>query len=181
MLTNGKIILAIVVLSISCFVIANALIKTHPVSITIEDATPTVIQVPAVYGEIEVLTLVVTSWIAGISAMYLYFESSKKTLVVPEKPMVTQGHFGSIPKLKDLETINTALKVLREPGKQVLEIIVNKGGEILQKDLYLETNFSKAKISRTLRELENRGIIQRRQYGGTKKIVLSDWMKKGIF
>jgi len=180
LLINGKTILATVVLSISCFVIANALIKTHPVSITIEDGTPTVIQVPAVYGEIEVLTLVVTSWIAGISAMYLYFESSKKTWVVPEKPMATQEHVDSIPKLKDLETINTALKVLREPGKQVLEIIVNKGGEMLQKDLYLETNFSKAKISRTLRELENRNIIQRRQYGGTKKIVLSDWMKKGI-
>jgi hypothetical protein len=156
------------------------LIKTHPVSITIQDGTPTVIQVPAVYGEIEVLTLVVTSWIAGISATYLYFEGSKKTWVLPEKPMANQGISGSIPQLRDLETINTALRVLREPGKQVLEKIVNKGGEMLQKDLYLETNLSRVKISRTLRELENRDIIQRKQYGGTKKIVLSDWMKKGI-
>ena len=51
---------------------------------------------------------------------------------------------------------------------------------MLQKDLYLETGFSKAKISRTLKELELRDIIQRKGYGSTKKIILSDWMKKGI-
>jgi uncharacterized membrane protein len=61
----------------------------------------------------------------------------------------------------------------------ILEVIVNNGGEMLQKDLYLETKFSKAKISRTLRELELRNIIQRKQYGSTKKIMLSDWMKEG--
>lgn len=69
---------------------------------------------------------------------------------------------------------------MRGPRRRVLEIIVNKKGEILQKDLYLETNFSKAKISRTLKELELRNIIQRKQYGSTKKIILSDWMKKDM-
>jgi len=176
---NGKTILATVVLATSCFVIANTLIQSKPISIIIQNGTPIVVQAPAVYGATEVVTLVVTSWIAGLSAMYLYSKGSKKILGVPEKQIVaTQEHAGLTPKLEQLETVNTTLKVLREPGKRILEIIVNNGGEMLQKDLYLETNFSKAKISRTLRELEFRNIIQRRQFGGTKKIMLSDWMKK---
>jgi len=177
---NGRTILAAVIMAVSCFVIANTLIQSRPISITIQDETPIVVQAPAVYGATEVLTLVVTSWMAGVSAMYLYFEGSKKIWVVPQKQtMTTLEPSVTVPKLEQLETVNTALKVLQEPGKRILEVIVNNGGQILQKDLYLETNFSKAKISRTLRELEFRNIIQRKQYGGTKKIVLSDWMRKG--
>jgi len=112
--------------------------------------------------------------------MYLYFKTSKKPLVGLERQMTTLKHIGSSPKLIELETVNTALKVLRGPRRRVLEILVDNGGEILQKDLYLETNFSKAKISRTLRELELRNMIERRQYGSTKKVVLSEWMKKGL-
>jgi uncharacterized membrane protein len=176
---NGKTILAAIIMAISCFIIANTVVQPQPISIKIEDANPIIIQAPAVYGEREVLTVVVASWIAGISTMYLYFESSKKVWAGPriQVPITDQGN--QIPHLQELETINTALKVLREPGKKVLEIIVNKGGDILQKDLCLETDYSRAKISRTLRELEARDIIQRRQYGGTKRIMLSDWMKKG--
>jgi len=175
---NGKVILATIVLGISCFVIANTLVQPQPISIKIEDGTPIVVQAPAVYGEREVLTMIITSWIAGISAMYLYFEGSRKTwqTVGKHTPVVGQG--APLPTLQELETVNTTLKVLREPGKRILEVIVNKGGEMLQRDLYLETGFSKAKVSRTLRELEARNIIQRRQYGGTKKVVLSDWMRK---
>ena len=177
---NGRTILAAVIMAVSCFVIANTLIQSRPISITIQDETPIVVQAPAVYGATEVLTLVVTSWMAGVSAMYLYFEGSKKIWVVPQKQTITTLEPSvTVPKLEQLETVNTALKVLQEPGKRILEVIVNNGGQILQKDLYLETNFSKAKISRTLRELEFRNIIQRKQYGGTKKIVLSDWMRKG--
>jgi len=176
---NAKTILAAIVLSISCFVIANTLIEPQPINITIKDETSIVIQAPTVYGEMEVLTLIAASGMAGISAMYLYSEISSKTWVTPKMQTATQEYVGATPKLQELETVNTALRVLREPGKRILEIIVDRGGETLQKDLYLETNFSKAKISRTLRELEFRNIIQRKQYGGTKKIILSDWMKKG--
>lgn len=175
-----KTIAVAVALAISCFIIANILVESQPISIVIEDETPTVIYTPVVYGEREVLTLVIASCIAGISAMYLYFETSKKPLVELGRQMTTRKHTGLSQKLEELETVNTALRVLRGPRRRILEIVVNKGGEMLQKDLYLETNFSKAKISRTLRELEQRNIIQRKQYGSTKKIILSDWMKKGI-
>jgi uncharacterized membrane protein len=176
---TGKTIVASIALAVSCFIIANILVESRPISIVIQDGQPTVIHTPIVYGQAEVLTMVVTSWIAGISAMYLYSATSKKIHATLEKPVAAQQDEASTPKLEELETVNTAMKVLREPAKKILEVLISKGGETLQKDLCLETNFSKARISRTLRELEARNIIQRRQYGGTKKIVLSDWMKKG--
>jgi uncharacterized membrane protein len=37
-----------------------------------------------------------------------------------------------------------------------------------------ETGYSKARISWTLKELEARNVIEKRQYGNTKKIVLTE-------
>ncbi len=177
---NAKTVLAGVVLAVSCFVVANTLIQTRPVSIIIQDNTQTVIEAPAIYGITEAVTLVVTSWLAGISAAYLYFSAPTRRTIIPRIPTALDPNAGQVLRLEDLETVNTALKVLREPGKKILEVIISKGGEVLQKDLPLETNFTKARISRTLRELEARNIVQRKQYGGTKKIVLSDWLKRGV-
>jgi uncharacterized membrane protein len=139
------------------------------------------VHTPAVYQEREVLAMVISSFVAGISAIYLYFEASKNPLMRSERKAPTVKHpVGPSLRLEESETVATALKVLRGPRRKILEIIVNNKGEILQKDLYLETGFSKAKVSRTLKELELRNIIQSKQYGSTKKITLSDWMKKGV-
>jgi uncharacterized membrane protein len=108
-----------------------------------------------------------------ISLTFSLSQGTKKGTAIRQSSSI-----GTALILQELVTVNTALKVLREPGKRILEVIVNKGGEVLQGDLYLETDFSKAKVSRTLRELKARNIIQRRQYGGTKKVILSDWMRK---
>lgn len=178
---TNRTVAAAVALAISCFIIANTLTRSHPISIVIKDETPITVHTPVVYQEREVLTMAISSFVAGISAIYLYFEASKKTLRGLKRQVPTGKHVVELsPKLEDLERVSTALKILRGPTKKVLEIIVNNKGEVLQKDLYFETGFSKAKISRTLEKLELRNIIQRKQYGSTKKITLSDWMKKDM-
>lgn len=178
---TSRTIIAAVALAISCFIIANTVTRSQPISIIIEDQTSITVRTPAVYQEREVLAVVISSFVAGISAIYLYLEASKKPLMGPERKVPTRKHLvGPSPRLEESETVTTALKILRGPRRKILEIIVNNKGETLQKDLYLETGFSKAKISRTLKELELRNIIQRKQYGSTKKIILSDWMKKGV-
>lgn len=178
--TSGT-VAAAVALAISCFIIANTLTRSQPISIIIENQTSVTVHTPAVYQEREVLAMVISSFVAGISAIYLYFEASKNPLMRSERKAPTVKHpVGPSLRLEESETVATALKVLRGPRRKILEIIVNNKGEILQKDLYLETGFSKAKVSRTLKELELRNIIQSKQYGSTKKITLSDWMKKGV-
>ena len=174
---TGRTMVAATVLIISCFIITNTLIESRPINVIVEGEIPRVVQTPPLYGEMEVFTLTITSWIAGLSAMYLYFETSRKPWTASRK-MENHRVLEQPPRLEELETVSTAMRVLREPAKKILEVLVKKGGEILQNDLCLETNFSKAKISRTLRELEARNIISRKQYGSTKRIMLSDWMKK---
>ena len=175
---TGRTMVAATVLTISCFIITNTLIESRPINVIVEGEIPRVVQTPLLYGEMEVLTLTITSWIAGLSAMYLYFETSRKPWTASRTQMENHIVLEQPPRLEELETVSTAMRVLREPAKKILEVLVKKGGEILQNDLCLETNFSKAKISRTLRELEARNVISRKQYGSTKKIILSDWMKK---
>ena len=172
---------AAVILAISCFIIANTMTRSQPVSIVIEDETAVTVHTPVVYQEREVLTVMISSFAAGISAVYIYFEASKKPLMEPEREVPTGKPIaGQSPRLEELDAVSTVLRVLQGRRRRVLEVVVDRGGEMLQKDLYLETGFSKAKISRTLKELELRNIIQRKGYGSTKKIILSDWMKKGI-
>ncbi|MDH5688465.1 MAG: hypothetical protein OEZ48_11480 [Candidatus Bathyarchaeota archaeon] len=176
---TSRIFAAAVVLAISCFIIANTMTRSQPVSIVIEDETAVTVHTPVVYQEREVFTVMISSFAAGISAVYIYFEASKKPWVEPEREVPTGKQIaGPSQKLEELEAVSTALRVLQGRRRRVLEVIIGKGGEMLQKDLYLETGFSKAKISRTLKELELRDIIQRKGYGSTKKIILSDWIRK---
>ena len=57
--------------------------------------------------------------------------------------------------------------------RQVFNEIVEANGEILQSDLYSQTGFSKAKITRILDYLELKGLIIRKSYGMTNKIVIN--------
>lgn len=177
MIVTGRTIAATVFLAISCFVIANTLIKSQPITVILEDGSQTVINTPTLYGETKVLTLIVASSVAGISGTYLYFQTFKRTSAEFEEYRTSRKHVGLTPKLEELNTVKTVLRVLRGPRRKIVEILVNSDGEILQKDLYLETGFPKANISRTLQQLEIMNIIQRKRYGNTKKITLSDWMK----
>lgn len=59
------------------------------------------------------------------------------------------------------------------PQEQVIINILKKEKEAWQKQLQLKTGFSKAKLSRVLRDLEARGMIKKIPYGNTNKIKLA--------
>ena len=48
---------------------------------------------------------------------------------------------------------------------------------MLQNELVLSLNFSKAKVSRMLADLEKRGLVVKKQYGLTNKIALADKLR----
>ena len=167
-----------VILAISCFILANTLARSQPINIMIEGEIVTTIYTPILYQATEVAVIIICSFAAGVSASYLYKEA-REPAVRLEKPVSEQA-FSPEPNrdLRSLVKVDTTLKVLSGSRRKVFDVIVEKGGEILQKDLYLETGYSKAKISRTLQELEGRNVIERRQYGNSKKIILADWIRK---
>jgi uncharacterized membrane protein len=65
-----------------------------------------------------------------------------------------------------------ATNILEGDARELYKIIAEKG-EILQSDLVLESGFSKVKVSRTLKKLEDKSLIERKPYGNTNMITLS--------
>jgi len=60
---------------------------------------------------------------------------------------------------------------LFEEERAIIEILLEKG-ELWQKQLVLQTGISKVKLSRKLRNLEAKGLIEKVPYGNTNKIRL---------
>jgi uncharacterized membrane protein len=60
---------------------------------------------------------------------------------------------------------------LIDKEQQVVEFL-KQNGEVWQKQIQQSTGFSKAKVSRILRSLEERGVISKTIYGNTNKIAL---------
>lgn len=65
------------------------------------------------------------------------------------------------------------ISILKENEKKVIDIIKERGGTCKQRAIVRETDFSKAKVSRLVKDLEERGLIKTEKEGRSKKIYLS--------
>ncbi|HLC91091.1 MAG TPA: hypothetical protein VJI15_04945 [Candidatus Nanoarchaeia archaeon] len=72
---------------------------------------------------------------------------------------------------KDAPNVSDVTRNLFEEEKAIVEVLLQKG-ELWQKQLVLHTGISKVKLSRKLRNLEAKGIIEKVPYGNTNKIRL---------
>lgn len=61
-------------------------------------------------------------------------------------------------------------KHLLDSERMIISCLRKAKGELWQKQLQIKTGFSKAKLSRTIRNLETRGLIKKLPYGNTNKI-----------
>ena len=64
------------------------------------------------------------------------------------------------------------LSVLDEYERKVMDAIISAGGSVEQRKVVKETNLSKAKVSRVVRNLEKRGLIEVERLGRTNKLKL---------
>lgn len=62
------------------------------------------------------------------------------------------------------------LRLLNGDERKMFRRIHEAGGEVLQKDLVAEGTFSKAKVTRLLDKLENKGLVVRERYGSTNRV-----------
>lgn len=70
--------------------------------------------------------------------------------------------------------LTTVISVLKGDEKKVIDVIRAHGNSCKQRDIVRETDFSKAKISRIITLLEERGIVQKDRKGRTNKVFLAD-------
>ncbi len=144
------------ILAISSFLLANVLMKPRSITIIVSGNESVTLQTPALYTLEEVLIILVSSILIGISS----------TLMLLSKSEAAKS------KLNLLE-IKSLAKLLEGPEGKILEFLAKKGGEALQSEILFETGLSKVTVSRVLKEMERKGLISRKKYGNTKVVRLS--------
>lgn len=65
------------------------------------------------------------------------------------------------------------LSVLDDYERKVMEILTQAGGEINQRRVVQQTNLSKAKVSRVVKDLAERGLIEIRRIGRINKLKIA--------
>jgi uncharacterized membrane protein len=166
--------IAIGIFIVSSIVVVNTLLVNNPVVIQIEGDAFKIVDIPYRYTTNEAYVLLVSAFLCGfsLSLIILDFEilqtGFQKTGVAENLTLVPDQE----PQSRDASGV--VLKALSGDEKETVKFIVNNGGRILQNELVNSLNFSKAKVSRILINLEKRGIITKRKYGLTNCISLSD-------
>lgn len=143
-----KILLIVLVIAVSYFIIFLILkpfLITQPVSMV--DMMNRVIRGDTASSLINLVSLIIALIIGVIVSFYLFSVKEKD---------------------REFDIIK---KVLSEDEKQVLSEI-KKAGEITQDSLRFRLNWSKAKISIILTNLDKKGIVQRERTGKTYRVYL---------
>ncbi|MBN1159991.1 MAG: hypothetical protein JXA43_02005 [Candidatus Diapherotrites archaeon] len=67
-------------------------------------------------------------------------------------------------------------KILKEDEAQVFDALIANEG-ISQSKLLGKIDFSKAKLSQVLSDLENRNIVMKKKYGKENRVYIASWIK----
>ena len=99
-----------------------------------------------------------TKYLIGLAAVFLMF-------IILVIVLVRRGRHTSSDKV---------LSLFRGSEKKVLDIIIGCGGECVQRQIVSDTGYSKAKVSRIIYDLAERGIVEKIQMGRTNIVKLLD-------
>jgi uncharacterized membrane protein len=161
--SKQKLAIMATLFAVSAFTLAGKVLMPTPIQIVIQGEEPIVVGQIFRYTQIDVTIISVSAVILAISSFYLLFVSSIETRMV--SPAAERKD------TSELE-IAFALRLLDGDKRKLFNEIVEAGGEILQSELHTQTGFSKAKITRILDYLELKGLIVRKSYGMTNKIII---------
>jgi uncharacterized membrane protein len=165
MKTTPKTAIMVVLFAVSAFTFVGKLLMPTPIQIVIPGEEPIVVGQIFRYTQFDVAIISVSAIILAASSFYLLFANSGDNQNIPS--IVVEKRDAS-----ELD-VRFALRLLDGDKRQIFNEIVEANGEILQSDLHAQTGFSKSKITRILDYLELKGLIIRKSYGMTNKIVIN--------
>ena len=188
---TGTMVLAGAVLMIAGVVVTSMLLATKPSIIQINDGTFKILELPYTYTRNDAYVLVIGSTVGGMMLSYIFTnllaagKSEVKDMIIIEKPVeipVPHTDIAAIAEhvndVKDESLlIEAVLTALEGDEKMLVKEIADHNGEMLQNELVLSLNFSKAKVSRMLTDLEKRGLVLKKQYGLTNKVALANKLR----
>ncbi len=184
---TGTTVLAGAVLVIAGVIVTSMLLATKPSIIQISDGSFKILELPYIYTKNDAYVLVIGSTIGGMMLSYILTtlraagKSEVKSMIIEEKPAEIPLHtdIAAIAEhvKEGTQLIEAVLTALEGDEKKLVKEIADHGGEMLQNELVLSLNFSKAKVSRMLTDLEKRGLVVKKQYGLTNKVALADKLR----
>lgn len=96
---------------------------------------------------------------------YLWYSNRGKES--PDVPSV-----GSL----DVDKIEVAMRLLSPNERLVVEFLMSHDGEMLQKDISFELDFTRVQAHRVVQSLAQRDIVSVEDHYNTKKIIIADWL-----
>ena len=177
-LNIGKqgILISSIVLIISVLLLIDRLLATGPVQLIMEDGKAIPIEGASYFSFNEVLFLIITAWLGGMSFLYIILSSRDNEISsekeTPDLPIKGNQEIMGIPESKSAALI--AANLLEGDEKILFQNILGNDG-ILQRELIQKTGFSEPKVSRVLDRLERRALIIRQRDGMGNRVLL----KKG--
>lgn len=185
---TGTTVLAGAVLVIAGVIVTSMLLATKPSIIQINDGTFKILELPYTYTKNDAYVLVIGSTMGGMMLSYILTmlfptgKSEVKEMITIEKPAEIPAHNTDMAVIAehvkdDSQLIDAVLTALEGDEKKLVKEVADHGGEMLQNELVLSLNFSKAKVSRMLTDLEKRGLVVKKQYGLTNKVALADKLR----
>ena len=164
MKTTPKIVIMAVLFAVSVFTFVIKVLMPTTTRIIIPGEDPIIVGEIFRYTQIDVVIISVSTIILTFSTFYLLFAKSignQNALLITENANSSEID------------LDFALHLLDGDKRKIFTEIVEAKGEILQSDLHVVTGFSKAKITRILDYLEIKGLVVRKSYGMTNKIVVN--------
>ncbi len=185
---TGTMVLAGAVLMVAGVIVTSMLLATKPSIIQISDGSFKILELPYTYTKNDAYVLVIGSAVGGMMLSYILTtllaagKSEVKSMIIEEKATEIPTHNTDIAAIvehvkEDSGLIEAVLTALEGDEKKLVKEIADHNGEILQNELVLSLNFTKAKVSRMLTDLEKRGLVVKKQYGLTNKIALDDKLR----
>ncbi len=185
---TGTMVLAGALLMVAGVIVTSMLLATRPSIIQINDGTFKILELPYTYTKNDAYVLVIGSAVGGMMLSYILtmlFATGRnevENMIIEEKPPEIPAHDTDIAAIvehvkDDSQLIDAVLTALEGDEKKLVKEIADHDGEMLQNELVLSLNFSKAKVSRMLNDLEKRGLMVKKQYGLTNKVALADKLR----
>ena len=155
---NSWTLLAAGIFFVSIFTVALKLMNPTEIHIHLQGEETILTQILREYTVYDVALVIASSFLAGLSAMYLLLQRPSKELQLPY-----------MEKIANYERI---LPTLKEDEQKILQAVLDSDGLIPQSELSDITGVSKSNVSRCLDLLESRGYVERRRRGMGNIIVL---------
>ena len=165
-LPRFNIIASSVILIAALVLVFDKLFTPQPIQIMLQSGQEITTSTAEYFSLAEALLLVISAFIIGAAATYLFYNSERSL------PAKQQKSDSESEKRYDASKYDVVLPLLRKEEKQVIIALKESNGEILQNKLVAKLGLSKVKITRLLYSLGHKGLVAKERRGITNMVKL---------